>query len=60
MVSIELTDVSLSFPVLTGGSRSLKWLYRSTRGLRFHRPLSRKTVRFEERGFRRWLASRGK
>lgn len=41
-----------------GGGVSLKWLYRHTRGLRFRRNLSRKCVRFEEAGLRRWLASR--
>jgi hypothetical protein len=45
---------------VVGGSppRSLKWLYRHTRGLRFRRDISRKVVRFEEQGLRRWLASR--
>lgn len=43
---------------LLGGGVSLKWLYRHTRGLRFRRDLSRKEIRFEERGFRRWLQAR--
>lgn len=43
-----------------GGSpaRSLKWLYSHTRGKSFRRNLSRKVVRFEERGFRAWLTAR--
>jgi hypothetical protein len=41
-----------------GGGVSPRWLHRHTRGLRFRRNLSRKCVRFEEVGLRRWLASR--
>jgi hypothetical protein len=37
---------------------STRWLLRNTRGLRFRRDLSRKNVRFEEQGFRRWLTAR--
>jgi predicted DNA-binding transcriptional regulator AlpA len=43
---------------LVGGNVSLKWIYRHTRGLRFRRDISRKCVRFEESGLRRWLAAR--
>ena len=39
-----------------GGDVSLKWLYRHTKGLRFRRDLSRKCIRFEEAGLRRWIA----
>jgi len=41
-----------------GGGVSRKWLYRHTRGLRFRRDFSRKRVRFEEGGLRRWAASK--
>lgn len=44
--------------VLVGGDATVKWLYRHTRGLRFRRDLSRKCVRFEEAGLRRWLGAR--
>ena len=37
---------------------SRRWLLRATRGLRFRRDFSRKTVRFEEPGLLRWIASR--
>jgi len=39
-------------------TRSLKWLYACTRGKPFRRNLSRKVIRFEERGLRAWLAAR--
>ena len=35
-----------------------RWIYAHTRGLKFRRDLSRKNVRIEEAGFRRWLESR--
>ncbi len=46
---------------LVGGTppRSLQWLFGCTRGKAFRRNLSRKVIRFDERGFRAWLASRG-
>ena len=37
---------------------SRRWIYDHTRGLRFRHNLSRKRVRIEEAGFRRWLSSR--
>jgi len=37
---------------------SPRWLLRHTRDLRFRRDFSRKNVRFEEHGFRRWLETR--
>ncbi len=45
---------------LVGGAppRSLQWLFDRTRGKAFRRNLSRKVIRFEERGFRAWLGSR--
>ncbi len=44
--------------VALGGDVSRKWLLRHTRRLRFRRNLSRKVVRFEEGGLRRWAAAR--
>ena len=38
--------------------RSVQWLYACTRGKPFRRNLSRKVIRFEERGFRAWLVAR--
>lgn len=35
-----------------------KWVLRNTKGVRFRRDLSRKVVRFEEAGLRRWAAVR--
>ena len=32
-----------------------KWIYRHTRGKRFRRDITRKCIRFEEAGLRRWL-----
>lgn len=40
------------------GAVSPKWILRHTKGLRFRRDLSRKVVRFEEGGLRRWAAAR--
>jgi len=38
----------------------VKWLNRKTRGMRFRKDLSRQNVRYEERGFRNWLAAQGR
>lgn len=43
---------------LLGGNVSRRWLLRHTRGRSFRRDHSRKVVRFEERGFRRWASVR--
>ena len=43
---------------IVGGGVSVRWLLRHTRGLRFRRDHSRKVVRFEEAGLRRWVAAR--
>jgi hypothetical protein len=40
------------------GGVSPKWMLRHTKGLRFRRDLSRKVVRFEESGLRRWVGTR--
>jgi hypothetical protein len=40
------------------GGVSAKWVLRHTKGLRFRRDLSRKVVRFEESGLRRWVGMR--
>lgn len=32
-----------------------RWIYDHTRGMKFRRDLSRKSIRIEEAGFRRWL-----
>jgi hypothetical protein len=40
------------------GGVSAKWMLRHTKGLRFRRDLSRKVVRFEESGLRRWVGAR--
>jgi predicted DNA-binding transcriptional regulator AlpA len=36
----------------------IKWLYRHSKQLPFTRRLSRKKIRFNESGLRRWLAAR--
>ncbi len=43
---------------ILGGGVSRKWLYQHTKGLRFRRNFSRKKVRFEEGGLRRWAATK--
>lgn len=35
-----------------------RWIYDHTKGLRFRRDLSKKRVRLEEIGFRRWMEAR--
>ena len=40
------------------GGVTAKWVLRHTRSLRFRRDLSRKVVRFEWGGLRRWVAAR--
>ena len=35
-----------------------RWLYRHAKGLPFTKRLSRKALRFSEKGLRRWLAAR--
>jgi hypothetical protein len=40
------------------GGVSAKWMLRHTKGLRFRRDLSRKVVRFEESGLRRWVGAK--
>jgi hypothetical protein len=40
------------------GAVSSKWILRHTKGLRFRRDLSRKVVRFEDAGLRRWASAR--
>ncbi len=36
----------------------IRWLYRNSRRLPFTRRLSRKSLRFSEKGLRRWLAAK--
>jgi hypothetical protein len=43
---------------IIGGDVSARWVLRHTKGLRFRRDLSRKVVRFEEAGLRRWASAR--
>jgi len=40
------------------GGVSARWVLRHTKGLRFRHDLSRKVVRFDEAGLRRWASTR--
>jgi len=40
--------------------KDVRWTLRATKGLRFRRNLTRKTIRFEESGARRWAETVGR
>lgn len=42
---------------IMGGRVSRKWVLRNTRGKKFRHNVSRRCVRFEERGVRRWIST---
>ena len=59
--SLPLIGLALSARLLTAAEAaqiagvSRRWIYIHTRGMKFRRNLSRKSIRLEEMGFRRWL-----
>ena len=42
---------------IMGGQVSRKWVLRNTKNKKFRRNVSRRCVRFEEKGVRRWIAT---
>jgi hypothetical protein len=42
---------------IMGGKVSRKWVLRNTKGKKFRHNVSRRCVRFEERGVRRWIST---